>query len=326
MTRAGRGCYAQGAGKTAFFVISEKGGLGLRKRLAALALLALCLIPRAGLARETVEADFEGGRWLYEDTERGVCIEIVRREDEENRVLWYEADLRFGEASPLRFLTANEESPGKGFWYPERLAREKRAVFAINDDQFGHRVYNHDTVGVIVRGGEVLSERTRKSGSKGWPPLDTAAFFPDGSMRVFESAEHTGEEYLAMGAENVLAFGPWLVRGGEINPALETSYRTKEPRTAIGMIEPYHYVALYVEGRVERSGGVACEWLAQRMAELGAAEAINLDGGKTSCLVFMGVKLSISNPDGLVRDGRSVSGMIGLGESDLAPAWEGLDK
>ena len=300
--------------------------MGLRKRLAALALLALCLIPRAGLARETVEADFEGGRWLYEDTERGVCIEIVRREDEENRVLWYEADLRFGEASPLRFLTANEESPGKGFWYPERLAREKRAVFAINDDQFGHRVYNHDTVGVIVRGGEVLSERTRKSGSKGWPPLDTAAFFPDGSMRVFESAEHTGEEYLAMGAENVLAFGPWLVRGGEINPALETSYRTREPRTAIGMIEPYHYVALYVEGRVERSGGVACEWLAQRMAELGAAEAINLDGGKTSCLVFMGVKLSISNPDGRVRDGRSVSGMIGLGESDLAPAWEGLDK
>ena len=316
----------RGPERRRFLSYSEKGGLGLRKRLAALALLALCLIPRAGLARETVEADFEGGRWLYEDTERGVCIEIVRREDEENRVLWYEADLRFGEASPLRFLTANEESPGKGFWYPERLAREKRAVFAINDDQFGHRVYNHDTVGVIVRGGEVLSERTRKSGSKGWPPLDTAAFFPDGSMRVFESAEHTGEEYLAMGAENVLAFGPWLVRGGEINPALETSYRTKEPRTAIGMIEPYHYVALYVEGRVERSGGVACEWLAQRMAELGAAEAINLDGGKTSCLVFMGVKLSISNPDGLVRDGRSVSGMIGLGESDLAPAWEGLDK
>ena len=129
-----------------------------------------------------------------------------------------------------------------------------------------------------------------------------------------------------MGAENVLAFGPWLVRGGEINPALETSYRTKEPRTAIGMIEPYHYVALFVEGRVERSGGVAVQWLAQRMAELGAAEAINLDGGKTSCLVFMGVKLSVSNPDGLVRDGRSVSGMIGLGESDLVPAWEGLDK
>ena len=200
------------------------------KRLAALTLALVCLAPALGLAQETVEADFESGRWLYEDAAQGVRIEITRHEDTENRVLWYEADLRCGEESPLRFLTANEESPGKGFWYPERLAREKRAVFAINDDQFGHRVYNHDTVGVIVRGGEVLNERTRKSGSKGWPPLDTAAFFPDGSMRVFESAEHTGEEYLAMGAENVLAFGPWLVRGGEINPALETAYRTKEPR------------------------------------------------------------------------------------------------
>mgnify|MGYP002553403748 CR=1 FL=1 len=195
------------------------------RRLTALALVLVCLTPCAGLAQETVEADFEGGHWLYEDTAQGVRVEIVRHEDTENRVLWYEADLVCGEDSPLRFLTANEDAPGRGFWYPERLAREKRAVFAINDDQFGHRVYNHDTVGVIVRGGEVLSERTRKSGSKGWPPLDTAAFFPDGSMRVFESAEHTGEEYLAMGAENVLAFGPWLVRGGEINPALDALIR-----------------------------------------------------------------------------------------------------
>lgn len=188
------------------------------RRLTALALVLVCLTPCAGLAQETVEADFEGGHWLYEDTAQGVRVEIVRHEDTENRVLWYEADLVCGEDSPLRFLTANEDAPGKGFWYPERLAREKRAVFAINDDQFGHRVYNHDTVGVIVRGGEVLSERTRKSGSRGWPPLDTAAFFPDGSMRVFESAEHTGEEYVQMGAETVLAFGPWLVRGGRDQP------------------------------------------------------------------------------------------------------------
>ena len=59
------------------------------KRLAALALALVCLMPFAGLAQETVEADFEAGRWLYEDTERGVSIEIVRREDAENLVLWY---------------------------------------------------------------------------------------------------------------------------------------------------------------------------------------------------------------------------------------------
>ena len=75
------------------------------------------------------------------------------------------------------------------------------------------------------------------------------------------------------------AFGPWLARGGGINPALETSCRTKEPRTAIGMIEPYHDVAVFVEGRITRGGGGPVRWLAGRMAGLGAVEAVNLDGG-----------------------------------------------
>ena len=277
------------------------------RRLTALALVLVCLTPCAGLAQETVEADFEGGHWLYEDTAQGVRVEIVRHEDTENRVLWYEADLVCGEDSPLRFLTANEDAPGKGFWYPERLAREKRAVFAINDDQFGHRVYNHDTVGVIVRGGEVLSERTRKSGSKGWPPLDTAAFFPDGSMRVFESAEHTGEEYVQMGAETVLAFGPWLVRGGEINPALETSYRTKEPRTAIGQIGPLHYVVIVADGRQDGySRGLSLQELQQLFVRYGAQTAMNLDGGGTTEMWLCGE--IINRPSG--GQERSMSDII----------------
>lgn len=122
------------------------------------------------------------------------------------------------------------------------------------------------------------------------------------------------------------AFGPRLARGGGINPALETSCRTGEPRTAIGMIEPYHYVAVFVEGRIKRGGGVPVRRLAGRMAGLGAVEAVNLDSGQTGCLFFMGTKISLSNPDGRVRDGRSVSGLIGLGESGLVPEWTGPDK
>ena len=34
------------------------------RRLTALALVLVCLTPCAGLAQETVEADFEGGHWL----------------------------------------------------------------------------------------------------------------------------------------------------------------------------------------------------------------------------------------------------------------------
>lgn len=88
------------------------------RRLTAPALVLVCLTPCAGLAQETLEADFEGGHWLYEDTAQGVRVGIVRHEDTEKRVLWYEADLVCGEDSPLRFQTANEASPGRGSVFP----------------------------------------------------------------------------------------------------------------------------------------------------------------------------------------------------------------
>jgi len=123
----------------------------------------------------------------------------------------------------------------------------------------------------------------------------------------------------------VLSFGPWLVHNGEINPLLKNNFRTKEPRSAIGMIAPYHFVVLSVEGREKRSRGVAVEWLAERMKTLGAIEGTNLDGGKTCCIVFMGKKLDTTNPKGLVRSGRSVSGMIALGASAQVPDYKGLE-
>ena len=77
--------YAPGAGKTAFFVILRKKEDAAYEAVDGAG--AVCLTPCAGLAQETVEADFEGGHWLYEDTAQGVRVEIVRHEDTENRVL-----------------------------------------------------------------------------------------------------------------------------------------------------------------------------------------------------------------------------------------------
>ncbi|HNW87973.1 MAG TPA: phosphodiester glycosidase family protein [Candidatus Limiplasma sp.] len=276
-------------------------------------------------ADETIVEEPDQGYWFYESKSQGIRIEITRHEDTDNTILWYEADLRFAEQSPLQFLVANEDKPGKGFYYPERLIRDHKAVFGINDDQFGHRVYNHDTTGIIIRNGVALYTKTNSSGNLGWPTLDTAAFFPDGTMRVFASEDHTADEYLQMGAQTVLSFGPWLVKDGETNPLLAKYFKTREPRSAIGMVEPYHFVVVSVEGREKRSRGVGVQWLADRMQELHATEAMNLDGGKTCCIVFMGKKLDTTNPTGAVRSGRSVSGMIALGTSEQVPDYTGLE-
>ncbi len=72
----------------------------------------------------------------------------------------------------------------------------------------------------------------------------------------------------------------------------DSYYHYREPRCAIGMIEPYHYIILTVRGRANDSKGAYLGWLAEKMLELGAVEAINLDGGGTVCLVFMGELLN----------------------------------
>lgn len=275
---------------------------------------------------EVIVEDVEAGYWLYEKASEGIRIEIHRYQDEENAILWYEADLQCNQAHPLQFFTSNEDNPGKGFNFPEVVMRRNQAVFGVNDDQFGHRMYNHKTVGIIIRNGKLISNKTRTSGNLSWPTLDTAAFFADGSMQCFDSKEHTGEEYLQMGATTVLSFGPWLVRGGELNPLCEHHFTTREPRTAIGMIAPYHYIAISVEGRVKQSRGVGMQWLAEKMQALHAQEAINLDGGKTTSLVFMGKSLKINNPNGNYVKRRTVTGMITLGTSALVPSVDSLEE
>ena len=282
--------------------------------------------PQFASGDETIVEDYDAGYWYYESQSQGLRVEIRRYISEEEKVLWYEADIQTCAATPLMFLSANEENPGRGFRYPERIMREKKAVFGINDDQFAHRLYQHQTVGVIIRDGKILSSKTRKSGNKSWPTLDTAAFFPDGSMKVFLSQDVTAEEYLAMGAENVLSFGPYLLMDSQMNPQFGKRMTDRENRMALGMIEPYHYVALYVEGRNKYSRGADMLWLAEKMLELGVTDAINLDGGATACMVFMGKKIKISNPNGLVRNERSVSGMIAVGYSQQVPEYTGLEE
>ena len=77
------------------------------------------------------------------------------------------------------------------------------------------------------------------------------------------------------------------------------------------MIEPWHYVALIVKGRVNDSKGIYLDWLAERMADKGAVEAINLDGGGTVALVFMGEILNKTT-----RNMRNVTSIIGFGRTE----------
>ena len=112
---------------------------------------------------------------------------------------------------------------------------------------------------------------------------------------------------------HTFAFGPWLIHEGKINEkeAVEGCgyYEQMEPLTGLGMIEPYHYIAIIARGRPkDKYAGVRLSWLADKMLELGCTEALNLDGGGTACMFFNG-KVVIQGQPNL----RSMGSMITFG-------------
>ncbi|MBE5776955.1 MAG: hypothetical protein E7326_05555 [Clostridiales bacterium] len=260
---------------------------------------------------EWVFADEKDGLWLYYSP--SLAIRIARIQDKVNRIVWFETEVFTSEESPLTSYLSPSNTPGRRYMNPLDLVWNNHVVLGINDDFFGNRWLNRQTVGVIIRNGEIITTDTFEANHPRFPNLEVLAVFEDGSMKTFLSDEHTAEEYLQMGVTDTFAFGPILVRNGQLGTYMDRDdyYRYREPRTAIGMIEPHHYLILTVLGRSDESKGVYLPWLAHKMLEKGAVEAINLDGGGTVSLMFMGEYL-----DKDTNEARSVTSIIGFGTSE----------
>ena len=222
------------------------------------------------------------------------------------------ADIQASPESPLYPVMTDPTSKrpaGYKMVSPELLQEKAHPMFAMSDDMYGIRLQKYDYKGIVIRNGEIIATKTRNSAKKrAWPNLDAMALLPDGSMKTFVCDAHTAEEYLEMGAEQVFSFGPWLISDGEINPEVLNPkyYPYNEPRVAIGMVEPYHYIAVVVRGRPKGSyAGVHLDWLAQLLLDRGCVEALNLDGGQTATMIFNG-KIIETGDKGLRSQGSMI--------------------
>ena len=260
----------------------------------------------------------ETGEWTY--ISRDIHVEIRQRRDSAPHI-WLEAFLRYRDPAFFGAMVneSTAENPTKSGTYlskPTTIAGQHHAVFAISDDFFGYRLLNNQKVGIVIRNGRIWSDITRRASSRIWPPLDVLALFADGRMLTYDSDAYTAEEYLEMGIVSTFAFGPILVRNGEVCDDLK-NWRTTDraPRMALGICPDGTVVALDVLGRRKDAIGVTTPWLAEKLVELGASEAINLDGGNTTCMIFMGDV--INRPENTKeKDLRTVNGMIGVREGE----------
>lgn len=243
--------------------------------------------------------DPENGRWEYHSANLNIVIERVTEKVKVGRKTktreYCIADIQASPESPLYpiMTEATKKRPaGYRLTSPRNLVKKYRPLFALSDDLYGIRLQKYDYKGIVIRNGEIIAEKTRNSKKKrNWPNLDTMMLLGDGSMKALVCDAYTAQEYLDMGATQVFSFGPILISDGEINEQVLSPkyYPYNEPRVALGMVEPYHYIAVVVRGRpTNRYAGVHLDWLAQLMKERGCVEALNLDGGLTATMMFNG--------------------------------------
>lgn len=294
---------------------------------------------------EFVYEDVDAGLWLY--ASQTLRVQIQRKQgqideyDGKKKVKtwgtrWYETHVFCRDKSEiLDFYPVNEEKYFKK--YPDvkdadEIARDNHLVVAFNTDYFNYRVtrsyekgansknLKNYTIGIVIRNGKILFEKTKKENSTELPPLDAMAFYPDGSTTVHVSSTVTAQDLIKVGATDAVSFGPVLVDKGAVSYRAAAFGKVLNPRTAFGTVEPGHYVHIVADGRLSKENlkGVTCTWMAERLVEAGCQNAINLDGGASGVLIFMGKKLNKTGNYGTgVAANRDYNEMMGFGHSDL---------
>lgn len=262
--------------------------------------------------------DDEAGEWTYVDHQMFINIrrfqDVVERK---RKLVWYETEIKL--IPGVKFVTqhANPEQIGRRFMMAEDFATQLNSILAFSDDFYGFRVYQKRRPGIIIQNGVLLANDSLKEPHYTLPSYDLIALYPDGSMKTYLAGSIDGEELMAQGATDTWCFGPVLLSESQIGQqVIDKVFEYANPRQALGMIEPNHYLLMTVEGRNKRSDGVGLIWVAERMKELGCTEALNLDGGNSVKLVFMG-QLVNSDRHYNKKNDRSVTSLITLGTFPL---------
>ena len=215
----------------------------------------------------------------------------------------YVADIQVSSAEYLKTALAQNAFGRNLKDTTSNMAEAAGAVLAINGDYYGFR-----DDGYVVRNG-VLYRDTASAGT------DALVIYGDGSMGAASQDEQTAQSLVESGAWQVLSFGPVLVENGvasvqageEVDQAMGSN-----PRTAIGMISPLHYIVVVSDGRTGDDEGLSLYQLAQVLVDNGATFAYNLDGGGSTTLYFKGEILN--DPSSGNRSGeRSVSDIVYFG-------------
>ena len=94
--------------------------------------------------------------------------------------------------------------------------------------------------------------------------------------------------------EDIVGGVPQLIKDGKIDitwqeeKTTKSFVETRHPRTAVAKLKDGKFLMITVDGRSESSGGISLSDLAAYLLELGATDAMNLDGGGSTTMFLDG--------------------------------------
>ena len=157
------------------------------------------------------------------------------------------------------------------------------AIAAINAGAFYDNGTSSSVVGsvpqgLVVAGGKVVWE----SGSA--PEEGFVGFNQNNALVVAKTM--TGEKALELGIRDGCCFGPVLIMDGFINEEAYNKNSGFNPRTAIGQRQDGTVIFVCIDGRQAGSLGGSYKDIIDIMAEYGAVNACNLDGGSSTVMLY----------------------------------------
>ncbi|HPF87609.1 MAG TPA: phosphodiester glycosidase family protein [Candidatus Limiplasma sp.] len=268
-------------------------GIGAGADTAYSANIKITITTASGNKQETVVTTAVPGQWQtpcinapydyqYQDDTRFIAIDKVS----EDGITYFVADVQLADAAGFKTALSGGTAYGD-LEQVSDMARQNNAILAINGDDYATQKY-----GTIIRNGTLIRANAT---TRNMLIVDQNGDMSVLSDRKGENPKTLSQKLISQNVMQTFEFGPELVRDGEavdFNRAFDvisTSSTRREPRTAIGQIDTLHYIIIVADGRQEGySVGMTLPELQQLFIQYGAQTAMNLDGGGSSELWFLG--------------------------------------
>ena len=242
----------------------------------------------------------QGASLIGEYQNESSAIKLYQYRYEDTTV--YAADITVGSSEAVKTAFAKDYYGKNVTDKTSVIAEQNQAILAINGDYYGAR-----ESGYVIRNGVVF-----RDSSDG---RDLLCIYADGAMRIVHSGLQSPQELVDSGVWQAFCFGPALLQDGQIDVTVNEEVdkaMASNPRTAVGMIEPCHYVFVVSDGRTDDSKGLSLYQLASFLQSIGVSTAYNLDGGGSSTLYFNGQIINYPTTSGRSMKERGVSDIVYL--------------